>query len=441
VRKRFETFPLPRSPTGRCCRLSIVYRGHERYDRAGCCRAQVPQRGPPATALMPPARPPPTRRRLGQRATCRSSECRTSSTRPAGFVATANNPPEQSLNGESRERRQIQTAPSAPKTPPRGLTEDYSFPGPRLHRRLTASPRHRRRDPQTHRLDRRVQSSSFRECPASPPLGGNAADRPLTRNVGGERSRMPSHSFAIGTGRPSSWTPRRPTVLRTIRRRDVHPRPRRPKAPNSWRTVLGESPFGSVKHNLFTDRRVAHLVKFASRSTRRLVRTKLVRTEMLERGPSGTSVKHLRTHTGPGPAFWGWGHLRRLRLNHPLFSAAPPLALAGPGVQPSARYRVLGMRNTINQAGARPNGPDRVPPHNMANLAAGRRPLGGPRRQAASSLCGRPVRQPLPRRTTTTSFPLWQSGDANPPPLPWDRDNDHSAKRSTRLRLLLPEKV
>jgi penicillin amidase len=75
------------------------------------------------------------------------------------------------------------------------------------------------------------------------------------------------------------------------------------KAPNSWKLALGGEGSGPLAHNLFSDRRVAHLVN-------------LLRTQPAGWFPSWTAeieaalaavVRKLRTEHGPGPQWWAWG--------------------------------------------------------------------------------------------------------------------------------------
>src|SRR5207248_9682436 len=86
------------------------------------------------------------------------------------------------------------------------------------------------------------------------------------------------------------------------------------KAPKEWRTVVGEYGPGGAGHNLFTDRRVGHLVG--------LVRTQpegwFASCPAELESALGEVVRFLRRTAGPGAAFWAWGHVRRLRLEHPL---------------------------------------------------------------------------------------------------------------------------
>ena len=105
------------------------------------------------------------------------------------------------------------------------------------------------------------------------------------------------------------------------------------KAPRERRAAIGEYGLGRVSHNLFTDRRVAHLVRLfansrqdGSRRGRRNCRPRFREV-----------VQKLRRKVGPGPAYWGWGHLRQLRLEHPLFGKHRWLgAIFNLGPSPSA---------------------------------------------------------------------------------------------------------
>jgi penicillin amidase len=120
------------------------------------------------------------------------------------------------------------------------------------------------------------------------------------------------------------------------------------KAPNSWRTVLGGGETDELLvGSTFAVTRVRHLIG-------------LLRTKPEGWFPEGwdrtieeslaAAVTRLREIAGPGPGFWGWGHLRPLTLRHPLLG----------------KHRLLGRffnlgpipcggdANTINQAAAGP---------------------------------------------------------------------------------------
>lgn len=181
------------------------------------------------------------------------------------------------------------------------------------------------------------------------------------------------------------------------------------KAPNGWRVALGESEFGSLKHNLFTDRRMAHLVKLLRAQPPGWFETPWSEV-MLD--ALGKVIGHLRREVGPGPKFWGWGHLRKLRLNHALFRKSRWLGPAfNLGPVPCA-----GDPNTINQAGARPTEPTALT-HNMANL---RMVIDlGDLARSQFVLCGGQSGNPC-SPNYDDQFPLWQAGEAIQ--LPWDRD-------------------
>ena len=194
------------------------------------------------------------------------------------------------------------------------------------------------------------------------------------------------------------------------------------KAPKSWLVMLGESPFGSLKHNLFTDRRVAHLVKHLREQPPGWF-ARPWPDEMID-ALAGV-IRHLRKNVGPGPAYWGWGHLRKLRLNHPLFRGSRWLGPAfNLGPVPCA-----GDANTISQAGARPTAPTALT-HNMANLrmVIDLADLAGSR----FILCGGQSGNPC-SPNYDDQFPLWQAGDSIP--LPWNREGIIREATST-IRLL-----
>lgn len=194
------------------------------------------------------------------------------------------------------------------------------------------------------------------------------------------------------------------------------------KAPNGWRIALGESEFGAIKHNLFCDRRVGHLI------------------HLLREQPGGwfarswpeeladalaTVTRKLQREVGPGEAYWGWGHLRLLRCDHPLFRKSRVLGPAfnlGP-------VPLAGDSNTISQAGARPTEPLAFT-HNIANLR-----MAIDLADLAASrfiLCGGQSGNPCSPHYDD-QFPLWQAGDSIP--LPWDRNAIIRDAKAT-LRLL-----
>lgn len=196
----------------------------------------------------------------------------------------------------------------------------------------------------------------------------------------------------------------------------------RAKAPNGWRAALGEAGLGATGHNLFADRRVAHLV--------RLVREQpddwFERTwaeEMIE--VLGRIMQKLRREVGPGPAYWGWGHLRQLRLDHSLFGRH---RLLGPAFN-LGPVPCGGDQNTVSQAGCRPLHPADFT-HNMANLRAvfDLADLG----KSVFVLCGGQSGNPCSPHYDD-QFPLWQSGEAVT--IPWAQEQVIREAKAT-LRLL-----
>jgi penicillin amidase len=172
------------------------------------------------------------------------------------------------------------------------------------------------------------------------------------------------------------------------------------KAPKEWKAVLGEYGLGGSGNSLFTDRRIAHLVG-------------LIRGQ-----PAGwfTSwsdemcdalreiVQKLRRDVGPGPAYWGWGHLRQLRLEHPLFGKHRWLGPAfnlGP-------VPCDGDCNTISQAGVRPAEPTGFT-HNMCNLRTVFDLADLSKSQFV--LCGGQSGNPCSDHYAD-QFPLWQAGES-----------------------------
>jgi penicillin amidase len=181
----------------------------------------------------------------------------------------------------------------------------------------------------------------------------------------------------------------------------------RVKAPKSWLAVVGETGLGEGSLSLFADRRVAHLI--------RLLRTQpdgwfaSWPGELLD--ALAMVVRKLRREVGPGSAFWAWGHLRRLRLDHPLFGKHRWLGPAFDiGPVPCG-----GDCNTISQAGARPAHPTDFT-HNMCNLRTvfDLSDLG----KSRFVLCGGQSGNPCSPHFQD-QFPLWREGEAIA--VPWEQ--------------------
>jgi penicillin amidase len=193
------------------------------------------------------------------------------------------------------------------------------------------------------------------------------------------------------------------------------------KAPTNWAAALGDVGLGAAGHNLFADRRVSHLVPLLIEQP----------PDWFDSWPSvmaevlGGIVVRLRREVGPSPPYWAWGHLRKLRLDHPIFGKhrwlGPAFSL---GPVPCG-----GDQNTISQAGARPLHPDDFT-HNMANL----RTVFDLADLAKSRfvLCGGQSGNPCSPHHAD-QLPLWQAGESIA--IPWTQDDVIRTARNT-LRLL-----
>jgi penicillin amidase len=193
------------------------------------------------------------------------------------------------------------------------------------------------------------------------------------------------------------------------------------KAPKAWPVALGEAGLGAIPVNLFSDRRVAHLVRLMQTQPEGWFKSWSGEME----SALGELVRRLRDETGPGPAFWAWGHLRQLRLDHPLFSKYRWLGPAfnlGP-------FPCGGDCNTVSQAGVRPAHPTSST-HNMCNL----RTVFDLADLSKSRfvLCGGQSGNPWSDHHAD-QLPLWQAGEAVT--IPWLQAEVIRATRDT-LRLL-----
>lgn len=194
------------------------------------------------------------------------------------------------------------------------------------------------------------------------------------------------------------------------------------KAPKAWKAALGDVGLGAAGHNLIADRRVAHL----SRLLREQPPGWFDRPWADEIAAIlGDIVRRLRRDHGPAPAYWAWGHLRKLRLDHPLFGKH---RLLGPAFN-LGPVPCGGDQNTISQAGARPLHPTDFT-HNMANLRAVF-DLADPG-AGRFVLCGGQSGNPLSPHHAD-QLPLWLAGETIP--LPWTQEKVVKAATAT-LRLL-----
>jgi penicillin amidase len=196
----------------------------------------------------------------------------------------------------------------------------------------------------------------------------------------------------------------------------------RAKAPTGWRAALGEAGLGATGQNLFADRRVAHLVRLIHEQPAGWFARPWAEeiADVL-----GGVVRGLRREVGPGPAFWGWGHVRQLRLEHPLFGKH---RLLGPAFN-LGPVPCGGDMNTVSQAGCRPLQPTDFT-HNMANLRTVFDLADLSR--SVYVLCGGQSGNPCSPHHAD-QFPLWQAGEAVQ--LAWNQDQVIRETRET-LRLL-----
>jgi penicillin amidase len=193
------------------------------------------------------------------------------------------------------------------------------------------------------------------------------------------------------------------------------------KAPRAWEQTLGGPGPGPLNHSLFADRRVGHLV--------RLLRTRppgwFTRSWDDELTDAlGVVVRRLRATAGPGPAYWGWGHLRPLVLKHPLFGGVKRLA----GAFNIGPVPVGGDMNTVMQAACAPLSPT-DPTHNIPNLRVvlDTADWANCRFVLAGGQSGNPCSP-----HNADQFPLWQRGEAIS--IPWAPDDViRAAKASLRL--------
>lgn len=195
----------------------------------------------------------------------------------------------------------------------------------------------------------------------------------------------------------------------------------RAKAPNGFPFALGQSGLGPDGHSMFAHRRVGHLMRLIENQP----------TGWFSRGwPAEMAdalagvVRKLRHEVGPASAFWSWGHLRTLRLAHPMFGKSRLLRSTfnlGP-------VPVGGDSNTVAQAGVRPMSPTANPP-NIANLRAVF-DLADLSRSVVV-LCGGQSGNPCSPHYAD-QFPLWQAGETIT--LPWEQDRViREAKHVLRL--------
>ncbi len=193
------------------------------------------------------------------------------------------------------------------------------------------------------------------------------------------------------------------------------------KAPKSWDTAIGEGALGIMPYNLFSDRRVSHLIRLLREQSAGWFASWPLEMEAV----LAFVVKKLRRESGPGPGFWAWGHLRRLLLEHSLLGKhrwLGPVFNLGP-------VPWGGDGNTVSQAGARPADPTAFT-HNMANMrtAFDLADLS----KSTFVMCGGQSGNPLSPHHAD-QLPLWLRGESFV--MPWDQADVIRAAVDT-LRLL-----
>jgi penicillin amidase len=196
----------------------------------------------------------------------------------------------------------------------------------------------------------------------------------------------------------------------------------RAKAPRAWAVALGVGGDGPLDANLFGSRRVGHLVRLIREQPGGWFASWPAEME----GVLGEVVRRLRRTVGPGPAYWAWGHVRRVRVEHPLFKAHRWLGPAfNLGPVPHG-----GDENTVCQGAVvatdptafTPNIPNLRAVFDLADLAGGSRFV----------LCGGQSGNPWSPHHAD-QFPLWRAGEAVP--VPWYQADVIRAATAT-LRLL-----
>ncbi len=193
------------------------------------------------------------------------------------------------------------------------------------------------------------------------------------------------------------------------------------KAPKAWADALGGAGLGPAGHNVFAARRVGHLAR------------------LLREQPAGwfprpwadeladalaAAVRLLRSRHGPGPAWWHWGDVRPLAIDHPIFGRH---RLLGPAFN-LPRVPHGGDANTVSQAACRPLTPT-APAHMVANLRAvfDTADWSNCRFALAGGQSGNPLSEHY-----ADLFELWRQGDGVP--IPWAPEAVFRAAKAT-LRL------
>jgi penicillin amidase len=193
------------------------------------------------------------------------------------------------------------------------------------------------------------------------------------------------------------------------------------KAPNGWRSAVGEGGMGILGYNLFMDRRVSHLSRLVREQPPGWFASWPAEMESV----LADVVRKFRREIGPGSAFWAWGHARPLVLENPLLGKNRWLKGAfNLGPVPWG-----GDGNTVSQAAVRHADPA-VGIHNMANLRAvfDLNDLALSTFVLAGGQSGNPISD-----HHADQFELWQQGESFV--MPWDQASVIRAAVDT-LRLI-----
>jgi penicillin amidase len=195
------------------------------------------------------------------------------------------------------------------------------------------------------------------------------------------------------------------------------------KAPTGWRFALGGGGLDEHGHNLFASRRVAHLVGLIREQPGGWFAGGWPAEMAAE---LGEVVRHLRRKAGPGPAYWGWGHLRMMNPRHQLLGRS---RLLGPAFN-LGPVPVGGDANTVSQASVRPADPTAFT-QDIANLRAvfDLADLS----KSVFVLCGGQSGNPCSPHYAD-QFPLWQAGETVNPP--WEQDR--VIREATAVLRLIP---
>lgn len=172
-------------------------------------------------------------------------------------------------------------------------------------------------------------------------------------------------------------------------------------APKSWELAIGGTGDGLLGYNLFSERRVQHLLGVLHDDPGRWSPT--IGSEL------SAAVGRLRREFGPGPAWWAWGAVRQLTPRHPLLGEVRVLG----DVFSLPALSVGGDTHTVQQMGLRPVNP-LAAPHMAPGLRAVFDTADWSRCRFA--LLGGQSGNPFSRHFADQLHP-WEEGDGVP--IPW----------------------